>query len=72
MYTQWNRNYGARKKNYGSRMDYIVVSNSLMNSVVSSDIHNEYWGSDHCPLSLTMDYEKLTEKEEPSIKTADE
>ncbi len=50
---------GAREKNQGWRLDYFVVSGSLMNAVLDSEINNEYHGSDHCPLSLTLDLTKV-------------
>ena len=30
-----------------------------MGAVIDSEIHNEYWGSDHCPVSLTLDVTKI-------------
>ena len=42
----------ARERNVGWRIDYFVVSESLRDSIVSTDIHNEIFGSDHCPVEL--------------------
>lgn len=53
-YTFWSQRFNARKSNAGWRIDYFLVSESLMQQVVSSEIHNEVFGSDHCPISLTI------------------
>jgi exodeoxyribonuclease III len=58
-YSYWNLRSGARAKNQGWRLDYFVVSRSLLTStdirVVSSEINNELNGSDHCPISLLLE-----------------
>lgn len=53
-YSYWNLRSGAREKDQGWRLDYFVVSKQMMNAVVDSEINNEFHGSDHCPLSLTI------------------
>ena len=45
----------ARACNNGWRLDYWVVSKELSTAVEQSEIHPKYMGSDHCPLSLTLD-----------------
>jgi exodeoxyribonuclease-3 len=45
---------GARAKNIGWRLDYQVVSNRLLDSVASTEIHNEVFGSDHCPVRVVL------------------
>ena len=41
--------------------------------MVDSEIHNEYWGSDHCPVSATIDSTKIDlQKFMESINMADE
>ncbi len=54
-YTWWTYRFGARKRNAGWRIDYFVVSERFMAHVVDSRIHDEIHGSDHCPISLTLD-----------------
>ena len=49
----------CRKENKGWRLDYFIVSKHAMHSVFDSEIHNEYWGSDHCPISMTVDCSKI-------------
>ncbi len=45
----------ARERNAGWRIDYFVVSDSLRERIVSTEIHNEIFGSDHCPVELCID-----------------
>ena len=33
-----------------------MISSSLKNNVVNTEIHNEYFGSDHCPISLDLSF----------------
>ena len=44
----------ARERNAGWRIDYFVVSESLKDAIVSTEIHNEIYGSDHCPVELII------------------
>ncbi|KAL6926930.1 hypothetical protein ACO0SA_004013 [Hanseniaspora valbyensis] len=52
MYTCWNTLTNARSVNYGSRLDYILISKKHKNKILSSDILPEIQGSDHCPVFL--------------------
>lgn len=54
-YSWWSYRFNARKNNAGWRIDYFVVSKSLMDKVKDSKIHNEIYGSDHCPIELDID-----------------
>jgi len=54
-YTWWSFMPGARARNVGWRIDYFLVSTALRNRVVDADIHPGIMGSDHCPVSLTLD-----------------
>jgi exodeoxyribonuclease-3 len=45
----------ARERNAGWRIDYFLVSESLKDSIVSTEIHNEIYGSDHCPVELCVE-----------------
>jgi hypothetical protein len=51
---------GAKAKDQGWRLDYFLVSEPMMKAVIDSEIHKEYDGSDHCPLSLTIDLSQIT------------
>ncbi len=54
-YTYWSYRFNSRAKNTGWRIDYFLISKSLMNKVKSVDILSEYFGSDHCPISLEIE-----------------
>lgn len=54
-YSWWSYRFNARKNNAGWRIDYFVVSKALMDKVKDSKIHNEIYGSDHCPIELDID-----------------
>lgn len=54
-YTWWSNFGGARANNVGWRIDYFLVSASLKDKVKAADIHPAVMGSDHCPISLTLD-----------------
>lgn len=54
-YSWWSYRFHAREKGIGWRIDYFVVSSSLLPFVKSSEIHDQVFGSDHCPVSLEID-----------------
>src|SRR5699024_6420913 len=53
-YSWWSYRGGARKRNVGWRIDYILASPAAMPFVVDADIHDDVLGSDHCPISVTV------------------
>lgn len=53
-YSWWSYRFHAREKNAGWRIDYFVVSERLAEKLVDATIHNEVYGSDHCPVELTL------------------
>ena len=53
-YSWWSYRFNARANNAGWRIDYFLTSNSLKDRLVSADIHNEIFGSDHCPVELVI------------------
>jgi len=53
-YSWWSYRFGARKNNAGWRIDYFLVSESLKDKIQKAEIHNEAYGSDHCPISLSF------------------
>jgi len=53
-YTWWSYIGKARERNKGWRIDYFFVSPDLMPLVVDAAIHPDVPGSDHCPVSLTL------------------
>lgn len=54
-YTWWSHFANARARNVGWRIDYFLVSESLKDKVQSAEIHPQVLGSDHCPVSVTLD-----------------
>lgn len=53
-FTNWNSSTGARKTNYGRRLDYILVDTELLPYVSDCAIMAEVEGSDHCPVVVTF------------------
>jgi exodeoxyribonuclease III len=53
-YTWWTYRFNARAKNVGWRLDYFLVSESLMPQVEDVIVHDEVMGSDHCPVTLVL------------------
>ena len=53
-YSWWSYRFNARANNAGWRIDYFVVSEDLKDKIAATDIHNEIFGSDHCPVELVM------------------
>lgn len=54
-YSWWSYRFNARANNAGWRIDYFVVSKRLTDKLISASIHNEIYGSDHCPVELIVD-----------------
>jgi exodeoxyribonuclease III len=53
-YSWWSYRGGAREKNVGWRIDYFLVTDTFLPKVLSSTIHNEVYGSDHCPVGIEL------------------
>ena len=54
-YSWWSYRMNARERGVGWRIDYFVVSKSLEPNIVSTEILNDIYGSDHCPVELVLD-----------------
>ena len=54
-YSWWSYRFHAREKNAGWRIDYFLVSNRIADRIRAAEIHNEIFGSDHCPVELQID-----------------
>lgn len=54
-YSWWTHWANARERNVGWRIDYFLVSKTLIGKVKSADIHPGVAGSDHCPVSIEID-----------------
>ena len=55
-YSWWSYRTRARDRNAGWRIDYFIVSERLRPHILDAKIHNEIHGSDHCPVSLELDF----------------
>jgi exodeoxyribonuclease-3 len=55
-YSWWSHFANARARNVGWRIDYFLVSESLKKHVKAADIHADVMGSDHCPVSVTLEF----------------
>ena len=53
-YSWWSFRAGARSKNIGWRIDYFLVSKSLLPSIKDAFILEEITGSDHCPVGIVL------------------
>ena len=54
-YSWWSYRFHAREKNAGWRIDYFIVSRRIADKIRAAEIHNEIFGSDHCPVELVID-----------------
>lgn len=54
-YTWWSYYSRGREKNQGWRIDYWLISPSLMDKVEDVRILDDVFGSDHCPVELEID-----------------
>lgn len=54
-YTWWTHWANARERNVGWRIDYFLASAGLKSKIKAAEIHADVMGSDHCPVSLTLD-----------------
>ena len=55
-YSWWSYIGGARGRNVGWRLDYFFTSPDLRDKIVDAQIHADVMGSDHCPVSLSLDF----------------
>ncbi len=53
-YSWWSYRFNSRAKNVGWRLDYVLASDGIMERLEDSFILNEYMGSDHCPVGITL------------------
>ena len=56
-YSWWSYRFRAREKGIGWRIDYFVISDDLVDRLKAAEIHNDVFGSDHCPVSIDIDVE---------------
>ncbi|MGF7137735.1 exodeoxyribonuclease III [Roseimarinus sediminis] len=53
-YSWWSYRAGARGKNIGWRIDYFLLSQSLLNELKNAEILSDVMGSDHCPVAIEI------------------
>lgn len=58
-YSWWSYRFHARDNNAGWRIDYFLVSNRIANAISAAPIYNEIFGSDHCPVGITLEEDLL-------------
>jgi AP endonuclease-2 len=58
MYTCWSVKLSAREGNYGSRIDFVLVSLALQPHITKADTLPDVHGSDHCPVYATLALEQ--------------
>ncbi|MBR1866784.1 MAG: exodeoxyribonuclease III [Lachnospiraceae bacterium] len=54
VYSWWSYRFKAREKNAGWRIDYFLVSETLVGQLQDAKIRTEVMGSDHCPVELEL------------------
>jgi exodeoxyribonuclease-3 len=53
-YSWWSNRSGARERNVGWRIDYVLMTPGLLPRLQSAEIHPKVLGSDHCPISIVL------------------
>lgn len=54
IYSYWDNFRQSRERNVGWRIDYFFVSSELARQIKKAEIHTDIFGSDHCPISITL------------------
>ncbi|KAG9102520.1 Class II abasic (AP) endonuclease [Ceratobasidium sp. 370] len=54
MFTCWDTRTNARESNYGTRIDYILITQGLLAWFKHGDIQPDIRGSDHCPVFIDL------------------
>ncbi len=55
-YSWWSMRTNARERNVGWRIDYFFIDKLLLPNLKAAEIHSEVMGSDHCPISITLEF----------------
>lgn len=54
-YSWWSYRFKSRERNTGWRIDYFLTSKSIDDKLLGARIHQEIYGSDHCPVEVRID-----------------
>jgi exodeoxyribonuclease III len=54
-YSWWSPMGGARSRNVGWRLDYVLISKALRPKLKRAFIHHKILGSDHCPVGIEIE-----------------
>lgn len=66
----WNTKISARETNYGTRIDYVLVTRGLMKWIKHGDIQPSLKGSDHCPIFIDL-HDEITLETGEIVKLID-
>ena len=66
----WNQKIGARATNYGTRIDYFLLTKGLLRWFKDGDIQPTIKGSDHCPVYIDF-YDEITTESGETILLKD-
>ncbi|XP_046636835.1 DNA-(apurinic or apyrimidinic site) endonuclease 2-like isoform X2 [Daphnia pulicaria] len=68
-FTCWNTKLSARVNNYGTRIDYILLSNQLTDALQDCIIMSDVYGSDHCPVKSSLALDIIASTKLPALCT---
>ena len=63
-YSWWSNFSNSRQLNRGWRIDYVIVSEESVGAIIEAEIRDKVKGSDHCPVDLLIDLDKLGQEEQ--------
>jgi AP endonuclease-2 len=69
MYTHWEQKINARPGNFGSRIDFVLVAESMRPWIKDANIQEGLLGSDHCP--VFADFHGVVTTPEGDVKLPD-
>lgn len=55
-FTWWSYRTRARERNAGWRLDYFYVNEEIKDKVINAEILSDVYGSDHCPVTLELNF----------------
>lgn len=69
-FTCWSTMFDCRKTNYGTRIDYILCSMTLSDSLLKAQVWQSVFGSDHCPVFAEFAFSLLPSSVQPSLSAS--